>query len=311
MNVPHVSVDGHEHFWPVLTYNDWKDTCSTLHMWTQVVGKIKLALSPMVNHWWQVPLYVSPRGLATGPIPYGHRIFEITFDFIGHILHVASSDGRTITIPLEPRSVADFYGELIGSLRAIDIDVKIWTTPCEIPDPIPFEQDHLHASYDPEYANRFWRVLVQASRVMNDFRARFAGKVSPVHFFWGSFDLAVTRFSGRPAPRHPGAPNIADVVTVEAYSHEVSSCGFWPGGPGADSPIFYAYAYPEPEGFRDYPVRPATAFYSDQMREFLLPYGAVRASSAPDDTLMEFLQSTYEAEAVLAKWDRAALERTE
>jgi hypothetical protein len=232
--------------WPGLPFSEWRDTCATLHMWTQVIGKIRLAQAPLINHWWQVPLYVTSRGLTTSPIPYGARAFQIDFDFIEHRLTITASDGASDGFELGTHTVADFYSETMRRLKAIGLDIRIWTTPVEIPDPIPFEQDQQHAAYDPEYANRFWRVLVQTDRVFTAFRARFLGKASPVHFFWGSFDLAVTRFSGRRAPLHPGVPNIADRITREAYSHEVSSCGFWPGGAGLEQPIFYSYAYAEP-----------------------------------------------------------------
>jgi hypothetical protein len=295
--------------WPSLPFAEWRDTCATLHMWTQIIGKIRLAQAPLINHWWQVPLYVTSRGLTTSPIPLGERVFEIGFDFIDHRLTIETGDGKADGFALRPIAVADFYAEATQRLRALGIDSHIWTTPVEIPDPIPFEQDRTNAAYDPDYANRFWRSLVQADRVFTAFRARFLGKASPVHFFWGSFDLAVTRFSGRRAPQHPGAPNVADKVTREAYSHEVSSCGFWPGGAGMEQPIFYSYAYPRPAGFGDAPVTPAPAFYSRDFGEFILPYDEVRQASSPDEALLDFLQSTYEAAATLAHWDRAELER--
>jgi Family of unknown function (DUF5996) len=295
--------------WPSLPFPEWRDTCATLHLWTQVIGKLRLAQAPLINHWWQVPLYVTSRGLTTSPIPYGARTFQIDFDFIDHRLTIRTSDGATDGLALHPSTVADFYGEVIQRLRALGLDIRIWSMPVEIPDPMPFEQDRQHGAYDPEYANRFWQVLVQADRVFTAFRARFIGKASPVHFFWGSFDLAVTRFSGRRAPLHPGAPNVADRITREAYSHEVSSCGFWPGGAGLEQPIFYAYAYPEPAGFKDIPVRPQAAFYAREFGEFILPYDEVRQAAAPDETLLDFLQSTYEAAANSAHWERAALER--
>jgi hypothetical protein len=294
--------------WPALPIAEWQDTCSTLHMWTQVVGKVRLALSPLVNHWWQVPLYVTARGLTTSPIPYGTRLFQIDFDFLSHEMRIQSTDGGERVLLLAPRSVAEFYAETMAALKSLGIEVAIWATPVEVPNPIPFEEDHQHASYDPEYAQRFWKILVQSHRLMSVFRSRFTGKVSPVHFFWGSFDMAVTRFSGRPAPAHPGAPNVADIVTQEAYSHEVSSCGFWPGGGGVE-PVFYAYAYPEPPGFGGYKVQPAEAFYSQDFKEFLLPYEAVRTSSNPDDMLTAFMQTTYEAAAELGHWDRKNCER--
>ncbi|WP_447980004.1 DUF5996 family protein [Candidatus Nitrospira bockiana] len=278
-------------------------------MWMQVVGKIRLALAPMVCHWWHVTLYVTARGLTTSPIPYGSRVLQIDFDFLNHQVVIETVDGRTRSLALAPRSVADFYMETMSALRSLGVDVSIWTTPVEVEDRTPFEQDHQHAAYDPEYAQRCWRILVQTDRVLKEFRSQFIGKVSPVHFFWGAFDLAVTRFSGRPAPQHPGAPNLARFVAREAYSHEVSSCGFWPGGGVVDKPVFYAYAYPEPEGFRGCPIQPKEAFYSEELREFLLPYDAVRTAESPDQVLLSFLQSTYEAAANLGKWNRAALER--
>ena len=295
--------------WSSLPVAAWQDTYETLHLWTQIVGKIRMALAPKINHWWHSTLYVTPRGLTTSVMFYGTRTIQISFDFLDHQLHIETSDGITRRIPLVPRSVADFYQDVMGTLGAIGIEVRIWTMPQEVQDPIPFEQDDKHAAYDPEYAQRFWRILVQANRVMTAFRSRFIGKCSPVHFFWGSFDLAVTRFSGRRAPEHPGGiPNMADWVTREAYSHEVSSCGFWPGGGTVVEPVFYAYAYPVPEGFKDYPIQPKEAFYSSQMQEFILPYEAVRQADAPDEMLLAFLQSTYETAANLGKWDRAALE---
>ena len=246
-----------ENSWPALPLQEWQDTCDTLHMWTQVVGKIRLAQAPLINHWWEVPLYVTCRGLTTSPIPYGERTFQIDFDFIDHRLTIRTSDGATELLALQPRSVADFHAAVMERMRALGLPVRIWTTPVEVANPIPFEADRQHAAYDADHANRFWRILVQADRVFTAFRARFIGKVSPVHFFWGSFDLAVTRFSGRPAPAQPGA----DRITREAYSHEVSSCGFWPGGDGIDKPAFYSYAFPQPDGFAEAPVRPAAAFY--------------------------------------------------
>jgi hypothetical protein len=295
--------------WPSLPPAAWDETRATLHMWTQIIGKIRLAQAPMINHWWQVPLYVTSRGLTTSPIPYGPRTFQIDLDFIEHRLQISVDDGRREGFALGPRSVADFHSELMGRMRSLGLEVPIWTMPCEIEHPIRFEDDHQHSAYDSEFANRFWRVLVQADRVLTAFRARFLGKVSPVHFFWGSFDLAVTRFSGRRAPTHPGAPNVADKVTREAYSHEVSSAGFWPGAAGLSEPVFYAYAYPEPAGFAQAAVAPAAASYSTAFGEFLLPYDAVRLAGEPDDLLLQFLQSTYEAAADLGRWDRAILER--
>jgi len=295
--------------WPALPLTEWQDTYATLHMWTQIVGKVRLARAPMLNHWWQVALYVTARGLTTSPIPYGDASFEISFDFLDHQLRIQTSDGGVRTLALAPRSVADFYREFMAALRDLGLEIKIRTMPVEVPDPIPFDQDYRHHSYVPEQAQRFWRILNQSDRVLQQFRCGFVGKCSPVHFFWGSFDLAVTRFSGRPAPPHPGGiPHMADWVTRLAYSHEVSSCGFWPGGGPVPEPVFYAYAYPEPDGFRNYPVRPPAAYYSNDMHEFLLPYEAVRRAPDPDAMLLEFAQSTYEAAADRGGWDRRALE---
>jgi Family of unknown function (DUF5996) len=291
--------------WPSLPLEEWKDTKDTLHMWTQVVGKIRLAQTPLVNHWWNVPLYVSSRGLTTSPIPYGHRTFEIDFDFIDHRLIIKCSDGASNEIALVPRSVADFYKEIMAALDDLLIEVKIWTTPVEVENPIPFEDDHEHAAYQPDYANRFWRILLQSDEVLKEFRARFMGKVSPVHFFWGSFDLAVTRFSGRRAPEREGA----DSITREAYSHEVISHGFWPGSGNVQAPAFYAYSAPEPPGFAQEAARPKSAFYNPETSGFILLYEDVRQSVDPEGTLMEFLESTYDAGARLANWDRAALDR--
>ena len=297
--------------WPELILEDWQDTLATVHMWTQIVGKIRLETTPLVNHWWNVPLYVSARGLTTSPMPYGDRIFEIEFDFIDHKLLIGCSDGAKATLDLRPQTVADFYKELMKALHGLGIDLKIWTMPVEVPGPstavreaIPFQQDQVHKSYDADYVNRFWRALVSVDEVFKEFRTRFIGKVSPVHFWWGSFDHAVTRFSGRPAPPREGA----DKITAEGYSHENISHGFWPGGNGAQA-AFYAYSAPEPAGLGDSTVKPAAAFYSKEMSEFFLPYDAVRQSSSPEDALMDFCQSTYEAAADLAKWDRKALER--
>lgn len=291
--------------WPALPLAEWSATRDTLHMWMQIVGKVRLALCPHVNHWWQTPLYVSARGLTTSAIPYSLGNFEAEFDFLDHVLKIATSRGETKTIRLAPRSVADFYREFLATLASLQIDAKIWPMPVEIPDPIRFDRDTIHASYDPVYANRCWRILASADRVLKEFRGRFIGKASPVHFFWGSFDLAATRFSGRRAPERPGA----DPVTREAYSHEESSAGWWPGGGEISAPMFYAYAAPEPPGFREHPVRPAQAFYHSKLGEFLLPYDDVRSASDPAATLMEFFQSTYEAAANLGNWDRASLER--
>jgi uncharacterized protein DUF5996 len=296
--------------WPSLPLEAWSDTYATLHLWTQIVGKIRLAQCPWINHSWHVTLYVTARGLTTSVIPYHARIFQIDFDFIDHQLTVLSSDGRSGGFPLCPQSVAVFSRRLMEEMEKLDLIVKILGKPCEVLDPIPFDRDERHCAYDPDYVTRFWHILVQADRVFKIFRARFIGKCSPVHFFWGAPDLAVTRFSGRLAPRHPGGiPNLPDRVTQEAYSHELSSCGFWPGGGPIPYPAFYAYAYPEPEGFPAAPVKPGTAFYSTEFREFILPYDAVRQAESPDHALLTFLQTTYEAAATLGKWDRAALER--
>lgn len=278
-------------------------------MWTQVVGKIRLKLTPLVNHWWNVPLYVTARGLTTSAMPYNDRMLQINFDFIDHLLVIETTDGSTKTIDLRSCSVAEFYLETMAALESLKMPVTIWTTPVEVPDRTPFEEDQKHATYDPEYVQRCWRILVQINRVLTKFRSRFIGKVSPVHFFWGAFDMVVTRFSGRPAPLHPGVPNCGLFVMQEAYSHEVSSCGFWPGGGIVDEPAFYAYAYPEPEGFKDYRIQPPEAFYNKEIGEFLLPYDVVRTSNSHDDVLLNFLQSTYEAAATCANWDRRALER--
>jgi hypothetical protein len=292
--------------WPELPLEHWRATCATLHMWTQIVGKICLELTPPVNHFWNIAFQVSARGLTTPAMPCsGQRTLNMTFDFLHHELVAQCSDGGIRSIPLAPRSVAVFYRDTLGMLHEMGIDVKIWTMPVEIPDPIRFELDTTHASYDPEYAQRFWRILVRTAQVMQELRGRFIGKCSPVHFFWGSFDLAVTRFSGRKAPARPGA----DPVTREAYSHEVISHGFWPGGGTVPSAAFYAYAAPEPPGFKDAKVEPVEAFYSPDLSEFILPYDAVRSRQDPAETLRSFLQSTYEAGARLAQWDRASLER--
>ncbi len=296
--------------WPELPLHEWQDTYTTLHMWTQIVGKIKLGLCPDVNHWWHVVLYLSARGLTTSPIPYGAGTFEIDFDFLHHQLVVQTNSGDSRTFALSGKSVAAFYQKLMDALDSLGINVKIWTVPVEVEERIPFEQDTRHASYNPDDARRCWQVMAQTDTVLKRFRSRFIGKCSPVHFFWGAFDMAVTRFSGRRAPEHPGGvPALADFVVREAYSHEVSSCGFWPGGGIIQEPCFYAYAYPEPEGFESAAVYPAGAFYSADLKEFLLPYDVVRASETSDELLLEFLQSTYEAAANLGNWDRSSLER--
>jgi hypothetical protein len=297
--------------WPALDYRAWKPTADTLHMWTQIVGKVRLALTPWLNHSWHVTLYVTARGLTTSPIPHRGRSFEIDFDLIEHRLIIKCTDGTTRTIPLQPMSVADFYQQLMSALNEMELHVQISATPNEVEQPTPFAEDRQHASYDPEYANRFWRVLLQSDRVFKIFRSEFIGKCSPVHFFWGSFDLAVTRFSGRTAPPHPGGvPHLPDDVAREAYSHEVSSCGFWPGSDAMPQPVYYSYAYPAPDGFADAHVLPAAASWNTTLREFILPYDAVRTAAAPDETLLQFARSTYEAAARLGAWDRAALEAT-
>jgi hypothetical protein len=277
-------------------------------MWTQVVGKIRLQQTPLVNHWWNVPLYVTARGLTTSAMPFRERYFEIEFDFIDHQLLIECSDGSTTALALRPQSVADFYAEVMSALRGLGMEIKIWTMPVEIPNPIRFEEDKIHAAYDAEYANRFWRALVKIDEVLKEFRARFIGKVSPVHFFWGSFDMAVTRFSGKPAPERPDA----DLITREAYSHEVISHGFWPGNKDMEA-AFYSYTTPEPAGLSDTvnqgKILHAQTFYSPEMKEFFLLYDDVRTSASPEQTLMDFCQTTYEAGANLANWDRAALER--
>ncbi len=296
--------------WPSLPLDAWKDTYATLHLWTQIVGKIRLAQTPWINHSWHVTLYVTSRGLTTSPIPCGSKTFQIDFDFIDQRLSMQASDGGSRHMELKPRPVADFYSVLFKNLRELGIETAITTTPCEVPNAIAFDQDREHASYDADYAHRWWLIVAHCARVFQKFRAGFTGKCSPVHFFWGSFDLAVTRFSGRTAPAHPGGfPNLPDWVAREAYSHELSSCGFWPGGDPAPFPLFYAYAYPQPDGFASAPVRPGEASYHTVLREFVLPYEAVRASKSPDAVLLDFLQSTHESAANLGGWDRAALER--
>jgi hypothetical protein len=291
--------------WPGLPFASWSDTCATLHMWTQIVGKVRLRLTPLVNHWWNVPLYVTARGLTTSRIPYGERAFELRFDFIAHRLVLETSEGTVRTLPLEPRSVADFYHECLAMLRSEGIEVTIWRMPVEVPDPIAFDEDRIHHSYDAEKVETFWRILLTVNAVFYLFRSRYIGKVSPVHFFWGSFDLAVTRFTGRRAPPRPGA----DSVTREAYSHEVSSVGFWPGGGSVTGPGFYSYAAPEPAGFREAQVQPAAARYDAQLGEFLLLYDDIRGSESPSGALLAFCQSSWEAAAETGHWDRSALER--
>lgn len=297
--------------WPELPLEEWADTAATLHLWTQIVGKVRLAQSPWVNHSWHVTLYVTSEGLTTSPIPYGRRTFEIAFDFIHHRLTLRTSDGAAGGFALEPRTVASFHAELMRQLRDVGLDVSIRRWPNEIADPLPFDEDETHRAYDPQFANRYWRALVQADRLFKDFAARFTGKRSPVQYFWGAPDLAVSRFSGRRAPEHPGGvPHLPDWVVRDAYSHEVSSCGFWAGGGPVPYAAFYAYIYPEPDGFSAAVVDPP-AYYSGELREFILPYDAVRASPSPDEMVLRFLQRTYEAGAELAAWDRKALERGE
>jgi len=295
--------------WPDLPLADWRDTCVTLQLWTQIVGKIRLTLTPWLNHSWHVTLYVTPRGLSTSPIPDGLRSFEIAFDFIDHLLKISTSDGASRQFALADHSVASFYAAVMAALAELGIHVAIDEIPNELPDPIRFSEDTQHASYDGDAVQRFFQILVNTDRVFKQFRTGFIGKASPVHFFWGSFDLAVTRFSGRRAPRHPGGvPHLPDDVACEAYSHEVSSAGFWPGGGAIDYPAFYSYAYPEPAGFRAVKARPDAAFFSEALGEFVLPYDAVRTASDPDRALLDFLGSTYLAAANNAKWDREALE---
>ena len=295
--------------WPELPLAAWRNTRDTLHLWTQVVGKIRLVLTPWLNHSWHVALYVTARGLTTSPMPCKSGSLEIEFDFVEHVVWLRMSNGDVRRVVMRPVSVAAFYAEMGMALSEFGLFFKINPMPCEIPGAVPFDEDNVHQSYDPEYARRFFRVLTSTHEVMSHFRTGFLGKASPVHFFWGSFDLAVTRFSGRRAPRHPGGvPHLSDAVACEAYSHEVSSAGFWPGGGVIDYPAFYSYAYPEPPGFRTVKVRPEAAFFSEPLGEFVLPYDAVRTAHNPDAALLDFLQSTYEAAAISAKWDRDALE---
>jgi hypothetical protein len=295
--------------WPALPYADWRETRDTLHMWTQIVGKVRMALTPAVNHWWHVPLYLNTRGLTTSPIPYREGCFDVSFDFLDHRCTVLSSKGDSRTIALQPQTTAAFYAALTRALHELGVQVAVNTLPMEVPNPIRFELDDVHRSYDAEAAQRFWRILLRSHLLMSGFRGLFLGKASPVHFFWGSFDLAVTRFSGRVAPPHPGAPGLPDSITREAYSHEVSSAGFWPGGEGMEEPIFYAYGYPTPDGFAEAAVRPSLARWEPAMGEFVLPYEAMRRGGDPDGALRDFLQTTYEAAADLGGWDRRLLER--
>jgi hypothetical protein len=293
--------------WPPLPQSAWSDTCATLLLWTQIIGKIRLALVPHLNHSWNVTLYPTVRGLTTLPMPHGVRMLQIDFDFLAHQLLIDTSDGARRSFPLQPMSVAAFYHQVMEALDSLGAPVRIWPVPCEIANPIPFAEDQTHHAYDPEFVLRYARVLLQASRVLTQFRARFRGKVSPIHLFWGALDLACTRFSGRTAPEHPSMPGLPDRVTRDAYSHEVSSAGFWPGAPGIE-PFFYSYAYPEPPGYADSPIAPATAAYNKAFGEFIFPYEDMRSAPDPDAALLQFLQTTYEAAANNAHWDRAALE---
>jgi hypothetical protein len=303
-------MSGQQQLWPDLPFAAWKDTCETLQLWTQIAGKVRLKLTPLINHWWNVTFQVTARGLAAPANPYPGGTFDIIFDLMGHQLYLATSDGQIASMKLAPMSVADFYAGFMERLRQLGIDVHIWTMPSEIANAVPFEEDRTHAQYDAEYATRFHQALVRSARLMTDFRTRFTGKASPVHFFWGSFDLAVTRFSGHTAPRPTSViPNVASWVMTEAYSHEVSSCGFWPGNGGYGRAAFYVYAYPEPQGYGDTRLSASEGFYDKTIGQFILPYDAVRDARDPDALLLSFLQETYAAAADLAKWDRKALER--
>jgi Family of unknown function (DUF5996) len=298
--------------WPDLPLEPWSETCDTLHLWTQIAGKVRIATTPLINHWWNSTFLVTARGLAAPAMTYSGGTFNIVFDFAHHQLVIETSDCRTESFALEPMAVADFYAEFMKRLHRLGIDVTIRTMPCEIEKATAFDQDRSHAQYDPEYAQRFWRALMQSARVMNDFRARFVGKVSPVHFFWGSFDLAVTRFSGRKAPPPKAhTPHVADWVMAEAYSHECSSCGFWPGNGGFGYPAYYVYAYPEPADYGDTHLATPDAAYNKDLGQFILPYETVRKARNPDALLLGFLQETYEAAANLAKWDQKSLERAQ
>jgi hypothetical protein len=296
-----------DEMWPALPQDAWSDTCATLHLWMQVVGKIRMALTPAINQCWNVTLYPTARGVTTMPMWNGTRSVQIDFDFLDHVLLVETADGGRKQVPLKQMAVAEFYQRVMAALDSLGVPVRIWPMPVEVAQPIPFDQDQTHKAYDPEFAQRFWRVLLQTTRVFTEFRARFTGKVSPVHLFWGALDLACTRFSGRTAPEHPSMPGLADRVTRDAYSHEVSSCGFWPGAPGVE-PFFYSYAYPEPAGYAQFTMEPGRGSYNSAFGEFVLPYEEMRSSADPDATLLGFLQRTYEAAAECGKWDRAALE---
>ena len=293
--------------WPALPIAAWADTCATLQLWMQIVGKVRMALTPPINHCWNVTLYPTVRGLTTSPMAHGGLMLQIDFDFLDHVLRIETNRGESRTIPLQPMTVAAFYERFMAELASVAASVPIWRLPQEVANPIAFDEDVVHQAYDAEYAQRFWRVLLQTTRIITQFRARFVGKVSPVHMFWGAMDLACTRFSGRTAPQHPGVPGLADRVTRDAYSHEVSSCGFWPGAPGMDA-MFYSYAYPEPPGYAQTPIAPALGSFDKKFGEFVMPYQAMRQSPDPEAALMEFLQSTYEAAANCARWDRAGLE---
>jgi hypothetical protein len=308
INEPLTAV-GLDDVWPALPQATWSGSCATLQLWTQIVGKVRLALTPAFNHTWNVPLYPTVRGLTTSPMPHGKRFLQIDFDFIGHVLVMQTSDGKRSTIDLRPMAVASFYRQVMAGLDSLETPVRIWRMPVEIAQAVPFDRDLTRRDYDPEYVNRFWRILLQSTRVFNVFRSRFTGKVSPVHLFWGALDLACTRFSGRTAPEHPSMPGLPDRVTRDAYSHEVSSCGFWPGAPGVEA-LFYSYTYPEPPGYAKSPLAPEGASFNLQLGEFVLPYEQMRRSGDPDSTLLQFLQSTYEAAANCAHWDRTALEIT-
>jgi hypothetical protein len=297
--------------WPDLPLSAWSESCDTLHLWTQIAGKVVLKQTPLVNHWWNVTFHIGARGIAKRAIPYRGRVFDIVFDFLDHRLDIEANDGRRESLPLQPMTVADFYAAFMERLRRLDIEVDIWSIPCEIAECVAFDQDRTHAQYDPEYVTRFHQALVQSARVMHEFRSRFIGKVSPVHFFWGSFDLAVTRFSGRTAPPPKGhTPNVADSAMAEAYSHECSSCGWWPGNGGLGHAAFYVYAYPEPAGYGETRLKTSEASYNKEAGQFWLPYDVVRQAPDPDALLLGFLQETYAAAADLAKWDRGALERS-
>jgi len=296
-----------EQVWPALPQAAWSDSCATLQLWMQIVGKVRLALMPAINHTWNVTLYPTIRGVTTAPMPHGTRMLQIDFDFLEHALLLQTADGESRTIPLRPMTVAAFYQQVLEALDGLGTTVRIWHMPVEIAEPIPFERDQKHCAYDPEYVQRFWRILLQTTRVFTIFRARFSGKVSPIHLFWGALDLACTRFSGRTAPEHHGVAGLPDRVTRDAYSHEVSSCGFWPGTPGIE-PLFYSYAYPEPPGYAESLIQPAIGAFNLTLGEFVLPYEGMRRSADPDGALLEFLQSTYEAAAKCGRWDRAALE---